>query len=687
MNRRSIAIIAAAVALAFLAGDVRAQKTALPAVYKKWLDEEVVHIITPLERDVFLKLQTDRERDSFVEAFWKHRDPTPYSPENEFKAEHYRRINYVNKYYGRTSPMPGWRSDRGRVYIILGEPNDIQKFDNEAGLYPVEIWFYQNKESFGLPTGFHVVFYQRGGLGDYRIYSPAKDGPQALMTSYTGDPLDYQTAYQFLSEIEPTVADVSMSLIPGESTMGMGRPSLASDMLIQKVENASRAQVEEMYAKKFLQYKDMVEVEYTANYLDCGTLTKVSREPSGTYFVHYAVEPKRLSVESYESHHAISLKVNGTVMTLDGKLVFQFEKPVSMTLDENQMKTANAQPLNLLDMFPLIPGTYKLSVLVKNDVSKEFMSFEEILLIPGDAPALQMTSPVLGSKAIRADASQKPLRPFQIGPFQILIQPTRVFARKDTLAVAFQVSGLSEAQKRSGQIRFVFTRNGQPVFDRVKPLAECSDLPDILTEFSLADFVPAHYNLKVSVVDDGRELVAGTEEFDLSFRDAVPKPWYYTKRLPEAADPVYALIIGSQLFNIGRLEEAKGFVERAYRQLPGSADAALSLARIHLALGQPEKAVPVLDPFLDASQTPKYEIYVLAGQALQRTGDFAGALSIFDRAVSHFGVNANLLNMIGDSYARLGRPKDAQAVWEKSLEINSNQPEIKKKLDGLKEKK
>ena len=111
------------------------------------------------------------------------------------------------------------------------------------------------------------------------------------------------------------------------------------------------------------------------------------------------------------------------------------------------------------------------------------------------------------------------------------------------------------------------------------------------------------------------------------------------------------------------------------------------LARIHLAQGRPENAVPILAPFLEASQTPKYEIYVLAGQALLRTGDFARALGIFDRAVSHFGVNAGLLNVIGDSYAGLGRPKDAQAVWEKSLEINPNQPEIKKKLDGLKEKK
>ncbi len=300
-------------------------------------------------------------------------------------------------------------------------------------------------------------------------------------------------------------------------------------MLIQKVENAARVQVEETYAKKFLEYKDVIEVEYSANYLDCDYLIKVSREPSGMYFVHYAVEPKRLSVEPSANSYAMVLRINGTVTTLDGRTVYQFEKPITMILDENRMKTANVQPLDIHDMFPLVPGTYKLAVLVKNEVSKEFMSFEQTLLIPGDTPVLQMTSPVLGFQATRADASRKTLRPFQIGPFEISTQPMRVFTRKDTLAVAFQVFGLSEAQKRSGQLKFVFTRNGQTALDRSRALAECPDLPDILTEFSLADFAAARYSLRISLVADGREQVAGTEEFDVSFREGpasavVPPP-------------------------------------------------------------------------------------------------------------------------------------------------------------------
>ncbi len=189
------------------------------------------------------------------------------------------------------------------------------------------------------------------------------------------------------------------------------------------------------------------------------------------------------------------------------------------------------------------------------------------------------------------------------------------------------------------------------------------------------------------MVADGRELVAGTEEFDVSFRDALPRPWYYTKRLPEASGSVYAIMIGSQLFNLGRLPEARGFIERAYQQMPGSEAAAMWLARIDFALGYPERVLAVLNPFLDASRAPKYEIYLLAGQALLKTGNFAGALDILDRTASRFGINASLLNARGDCYARLGRPKEALAAWDKSLEINRDQPEIVKKRDALRDKK
>ena len=194
------------------------QKKDLLPQYKKWLEEEVVHIISSLEKQVFKKLQTDRERDLFIDAFWKQRDPTPGAPKNEFKTEHYRRLNYANTYLGRQSPIPGWKTDRGRIYVILGEPNDIQRFESGQETYPAEVWFYQNKAEFGLPAGFNIVFFKEHGSGDYKLYSPVRDGPQAFLANYVEDVANVTTAYRKLKDLEPGLARVSLSLIPGEAS-------------------------------------------------------------------------------------------------------------------------------------------------------------------------------------------------------------------------------------------------------------------------------------------------------------------------------------------------------------------------------------------------------------------------------------------------------------------------------------
>ena len=101
--------------LPFLGNAQKISPKDLPERYQAWLEEEVVYIITPKEKDVFLQLESDREREMFIEAFWKQRDPNPTTPENEYKEEHYRRIAYANKTFGRESPGPGWRTARGRI--------------------------------------------------------------------------------------------------------------------------------------------------------------------------------------------------------------------------------------------------------------------------------------------------------------------------------------------------------------------------------------------------------------------------------------------------------------------------------------------------------------------------------------------------------------------------------------------
>ena len=230
----------------------KTQKNSLPERYAIWLEEEVVYIIAPLEKEVFLQLRSDRERDLFIQAFWAQRDPTKGDAENEFKKEHFRRISYANHYFGRATPKAGWRTDRGRLYIILGESNDIVRFEGKSQVYNTEVWFYQGLSTMGLPPGFNLVFFQQGGAGEYRLYSPLGDGPMALLTSNFGDQTDYLSAYRRLREYEPELADVSLSLIPGEGPSFSGSPSLTSDVLLQRIDTSPARAIKDRYAQLYM---------------------------------------------------------------------------------------------------------------------------------------------------------------------------------------------------------------------------------------------------------------------------------------------------------------------------------------------------------------------------------------------------------------------------------------------------
>ena len=157
--------------------------------------------------------------------------------------------------------------------------------------------------------------------------------------------------------------------------------------------------------------------------------------------------------------------------------------------------------------------------------------------------------------------------------------------------------------------------------------------------------------------------------------------------MPESGDPIYDYLIGVQLLNSGQTGEAKVSLEKAFEKNRNSPEVALGLAQAYATLAEYNKVPPVLEAFLGQTQSSKYEIYVLAGQAHQKLGQFARAIEIYDQAVSHFGVNINLLNAIGECHLGLGKSKEALAVFEKSLEISPNQPEIRKKVQALREKK
>ncbi len=655
----------------------------IPSQYRTWLDEDVVYIITPKEKQVFLQLESDRDREIFIRAFWKQRDPTPETEKNEFREEHYRRIAYANQWFGRNSPEPGWRTDMGRIYIILGEPKAIDRFENLTQVFPTVIWFYAALNSPGLPTSFNIVFFKPEGTINYVLYSPTKDGPQKLLIHYAGDMTDNESAYLELTDIEPAIGSVSLSLIPGE-------PMMSSDILLgSRIPSAPFEKVKSDYAEKLLRYKDVIEVEYTANYIESEAMIRVYQDSAGYAFVHYLIEPKRLTFEKVEGHYHADLEADVSVTDPQGRVVYQFDKSLPFDITEGQLASIRGKLFSYQDLFPLVPGSYKFNVLLKNRVSREFTSAEANLFVPSPGE-FTLYAPCLANRVDKASQFRGQSKPFLFGSLQLRPSPRNDFIAGDTLSIFFQLENVPQDVRNGGLVEYTILREAETGAETVqtltRPLSEYSDQMDVFEEFSLANYSAANYMLRISILNAARSpRIAAEERFFVTPVSRLMRPWVLSVPQPSSSAPQYFDIVGTQYLNKKDLSKARPLLEAAVRGEPNSAPFALDYARLLLELKDFAGVKAVAQPFLGGDR--KWEFLEPLGRACQSLGESSQAVLFYKDYLLHFGTNLNVLNAMGECYFQLGDLANALVAWEQSLKIEPNQPNLKERVLELKQKK
>lgn len=655
----------------------------LPYKYKKWLEEEVVYIISEKEHQVFLSLQTDRERDIFIEAFWKHRDPTPNTPENEFKTEHYRRIKFANERFGRETPTPGWKTDMGRIYIILGEPRQIERLENESELYPTQIWFYDGMTQYGLPSAFYVVFFKKYNAGDYVLYSPIQDGSKSLMWNYSGDPADYLAAYRALATINPALADISINLIPGEVTLS-ATPSLASDMLIySRIPSVPTYKVNDSYAEKLLAYKDIIEVDYTANYIESDFMAEVFIDKRNTAFVHYLIEPSRLSFEQYEDKFTAVLEVNGTISDDQDSLIYQFERRIPIEMNSRQITSLSKKLFSFQDVVPVISGKYKLNVIIKNTVSKEFTTMETSIDVPQPG-SLWTSRLLLANFADRNPKYDAQIKPFTFGGIQLRPSPRNDFLQTEIMTAFFQLCGINQKLREESWLIFNLNRDNKPVKTIKRKLSEYPDPTNITEQFELKDLQPAYYSLEAILLDaSGRSLISQKEPFYITPLESLARPWVLSLPYTSPDNPEIAYILGLQLLNKKNFDQALPLLESAYNHNPNNSKFALGLASAYHQTGNYLKAREIAEKFRESSES---SFLLILGESLQALEEHQEAISVFKTYLVKFGTNINVLNAIGDCYLTLNQREEALEAYEKSLELDPGQDKIRTLIKSLKEK-
>lgn len=659
-------------------------KAELSEKYEEWL-KSVEPIITKTEKEVFLNLTSDRERDLFIKLFWKQRDPTPGTSRNEFYEEYQRRLNYVDRMFGRGSTKRGRETDRGRIYLLLGPPLERQVFDTYSNLYPCELWYYKGKPEWGLPPYFYLIFYQPQGIGEYKLYHPSIIGPQGLVLPSLYQPINRQTAYKIIKGISAELAAATLSLIPADSA-GEISP-ISSEALIARIYSVSEKQVSNKYALEFKNYKDYVEVDYTANYIECDSQIKVFQNRKQT-FIHWSLEPKKISFGQYGDKFYSSFELTIKIENLKGLTVYQSTENIPLEINEKQYQKHKNRPFAFQGFLPIIPGNYKLFFLLKNKVSNEFTSFQYQISVPELGSEVYLTNLLLYFTKEKIE-NLRGMKAFQFGNYQFFISAQNAFTPNNNLGIYFQIincpSKLIEKGKAQILIKnfndnsIVFSKE-IPLIDIYENLIEGFDINSII----LTELNPAFYWLEIGIINErGEKVLSEKEKFSILPSNYPVYPWIFSKLNRLFPHPSYYYILGTQYFYLKKYDLALLNFEKAYK-LQDRPEYRLMLAKTHYALKNYKNSLSVIFPLYEKSKD--LESTKLIALNYYYLKDLRSAVKYLEEILKK-STEVNVINLTAECYIKLGEKDKAIYLIKKSLELNPSQENLKKLLNSLEKKK
>jgi GWxTD domain-containing protein len=413
--QRFVVLAASWVLLAATTVTAFAGNPPLPARYKEWLTRDVAYIITNEEKKAFLQLPNDEARDKFIEQFWELRNPTPGAPNNPYKDEIYQRIAYANQWYGDPGRGNGWRTPRGQVYITLGKPEQVAKYLGLTNVRPMEIWFYQN-ENPALPPYFYVIFYQREVGGEWRLYSPYMDGPEAL-TQGSSTENDRVSSWRVIDhQAGREVARTVLSLLPDEPVdYQTATSSLSSDVMLGTIRSLANNPMNKDLLQERRRLLEAVShrVIMPGEYLQVVTVPLLNNQ--GDTEVHYLLRlqhPDDFTVvqDKEKDRYYYAATVTVRVLTPEDKTIFSQERKLSQYLSEAQLLQRRNKVFGYEGVLPLPPGKYKIEFLLGDETKHTAFRQEQSVVVPSPPThGLLLTDAALFTDAT---ATTDPAAPF-----------------------------------------------------------------------------------------------------------------------------------------------------------------------------------------------------------------------------------------------------------------------------------
>jgi GWxTD domain-containing protein len=452
------------------------KKEELKSVYKNWLDQDVNYIITDQERKAFKTLKTDEERDQFIEQFWLRRDPDPDTPENEYKEEYYQRIQYANEKFA--SGIPGWKTDRGRIYIMFGKPDEIESHPaggpyerpsyeggGSTSTYPFEIWWYRHIE--GIGSDVEIEFVDPSGSGEYRIARSPDEKDALLYVPNAGLTLAEQLGLS-------TKAD--RIGFPGYG-YGGGRQIFGTRAKDQPFERLQLfADLQRPPAIKFPDLQVKADLpELATDILPFSVRTdflRISAEAVATAFT-VQFDHADLAMKNVGGIYSGTVNIYARITSLAGKRPGSFEDIVSTArYTDDTLAAGQTQRSIYQKRIVLPPGRYKIDVVARDVVSGKTGLLHHSFEVPRYQDGQLATSTLMLAASIeRVDSKTVADPQFVLGRYKVKPYVSGIYKPGQNLALFLQVydAAMDQATLQPAlKVEYVVSKGGQEILHVVE---------------------------------------------------------------------------------------------------------------------------------------------------------------------------------------------------------------------------
>jgi GWxTD domain-containing protein len=486
-----------------------------------WLEQDAIGIIiTPAEREAFLKLGTNEERDQFIETFWRNRNPDPDSPENPFKEEHYRRIAYANEHFA--SGVPGWKTDRGHLYILWGPPDEVEShptggtYDRpmwqgggSTATYAWELWRYRHLDTLGDNIEFEFV--DPSGSGEYHLTRDPGEKDALLHVPGAGrsvsEMMNGGSKADRFSNSNGTTLPAPIGGLPASqdqfATLDLYFHAMRPPEHLKDLTALVSSRI----------VGNPIHVDYRLDYL---------RVTKDAVMVPIALEIPNREIAYRENHGVQSATLNlyARITTPTGRLVQSFEEAISRDVPASLFQKTIGQSSVFQKSVPLSPGLYRLDVVVKDRESGNIGVIETALRVPRFADGtLGASTLILADKIESVPATEIGLGPFVIGPYKVRPRVSREFSSAENLGLFLQVYNLERDQALqipSVLVKYTLLADGDQVWTATETSDSIRQNGEQVTFYRLvplAAFRPGGYKLQVEVQDrvSGQTISRETE--------------------------------------------------------------------------------------------------------------------------------------------------------------------------------